>query len=102
VGCDVSEKTKEEKIAAARKLFRDFHGYDAEPGDIKEVSLPGEQICLVIGEAYGIMYKTEETKEPYLHKFDTNNRPILVATFDGSQTFMLMGAYRFTDRGFIG
>jgi hypothetical protein len=94
-------KTREEKITEARKLFRDFHGYDAEPGDIKMVEFPGEHICLVIGEAYGIMYKTEETKEPYLHKFDEKDRPILVATSDGSQTFMLMGAYRFTDRGFM-
>jgi hypothetical protein len=89
----------DEKAQAAR-LFYKFHGVEPRESDILAVEIVGEKICLVVGYAVGILYQSLGG-ELFDHRFKESARPLLVVTSDGTQTFMLKGAYRFTDRGFL-
>jgi hypothetical protein len=53
---------------------------------------------LVIGELVDLTYEANGAE--YRHTFKT--RPLLVVSSDGSQSFIVKGRYRFSDRGFIG
>lgn len=87
-------------IEAARKRFKDFHGFEPETGDIGHLGLEG--YVLVVGELDGIMYKPIGETKSSLHRFKKSDRPLLVVSSDGRQIYVLKGAYRFTQRGFEG
>jgi hypothetical protein len=61
------------------------------------------ETVFVLGELDSIIYRTETSAKPFIHRFKKSDRPFLLVTFDGRQIYVLKGAYRFTaDRGFIG
>lgn len=56
-----------------------------------------------IGEVDGILYSTirDGNPEKYIHRFKKKSRPLLAASFDGSQLYILGGGYTFTERGIV-
>lgn len=87
---------------AAINLFREFHGREPDTDDIACVDMGGPETVLVIGELDGIIYRTEDSAEPYIHRFKKSDRPLLLCSSDGLQLYILKGGYEFTERGIIG
>jgi hypothetical protein len=83
----------------AVKRFRAYHGRAPKDGEILDLEFE-PVTALVIGECDGIMYRTKESKKPWLHRFDV--RPLLLASSDGHQVYVVKGRYRFTARGIVG
>lgn len=86
-------------IARGIELFKNFRGED--PEHVDTVQLPCHAVAVVIGECDGILYTTRRDGkvEKYIHKFKGTSRPLLCTSFDGSQLYLLGGAYDFTDAG---
>lgn len=91
--------TREIRIKDAAELFSSFHGDEPEHLDI--VDLPEHDVGFLIGDCLGIMYECvrEGKKQKYIHQFEKNARPVLVSSFDGTQLYLLAGAYIFTSDG---
>lgn len=96
----------------AEKLFYSFHGRMPRDGEIQLLTLRGTDAhgdnhiidvsnVLEVGTLIGLIYKTKEEAKPFIHRFESTNRPLLFVTSDGLQVYILKGVYRFTDRGFI-
>ena len=81
-------------------LFRRFHDRAPKRGDIITVSFPPAE-AIRVGELVALVYKTPEHRKPFFHRFDGKRRPLLFVSADGTQAYVLRGAYRFTSRGFI-
>jgi hypothetical protein len=49
------------------------------------------------------MYSTvrDGRHENYVHRFGAKSRPLLAASSDGTQLYLLGGAYNFTERGIV-
>lgn len=88
--------------AQAVKLFKAFRGRAPHAkGEI--IALDADKVLAVeIGALVGVVYKKEGLKTPFIHRFKSSNRPVLYASFDGSQLYILAGGYRLTDRGIVG
>lgn len=87
------------EIAQAARLFARFHGREVQPGEIVAIdSAPAT--ALEIGQLAGIIYVAKGDGKKYIHQFKTR-RPVLYASADGSQVYIVAGRYRFTDRGFV-
>jgi hypothetical protein len=89
-------------VTAAQRLFRRFFDRDARAGEIVDVATREPETCLVIGELDGVIYRSEGSQEPYIHRFNKSDRPLLLISSDGRQIYILKGGYRFTERGFQG
>jgi len=89
-------------ITAAERLFRDFHDREPTSDDIARIDMRSPETVLVIGELDGLIYRAEDSEEPYIHRFKKSDRPLLLASSDGRQLYILKGGYKFTDRGIIG
>lgn len=90
------------QIREAAKLYEEFSGHEAEIiGELDKPVIPDTLIA--IGEIDGIMYSTvrDGKLEKYVHQFTKKARPLFAVSFDGSQLFMLGGAYNFTERGIV-
>ena len=89
------------KVTAAAKLYANFRG--EEPAYIEAVKLPVAPVMMLIGECDGLLYTTRRDGhiEHYQHKFAKNSRPLLACSFDGSQLYLLGGAYDFTELGIV-
>jgi hypothetical protein len=85
----------------AVRLFRHF--FDREPceDEIVQVATRKPEDALVIGELDSLIYRTEGETKPMFHRFKKTDRPLLLVSSDGRQIYVLKGAYRFTERGFI-
>jgi hypothetical protein len=86
------------RTAAAR--FSDFTGHEARViGKIDFPQNPGAG--LVIGPIVGLAYEANRDgeSEQYFHRFKAAARPLLVASPDGRQLFIVGGRYNFTARG---
>ncbi len=86
----------------AARLYADFTGHeDVKIGKIKVPHMPKE--VLAIGKCDGILYSTvrDGIAEKYIHKFKASSRPLLTASPDGKQLYLLGGAYDFTERGIV-
>jgi hypothetical protein len=68
---------------------------------IVEISFPTPVVSLEVGRLVAVAYEVDGQKEPFFHRFQKNNRPILFVSSDGKQIFVAHGSYRFTDRGFM-
>lgn len=88
-------------MTQAVRLFKDFHARNPRGTEIATIAQDAPENALLVGELYGIMYKTKETKEPYLHRFSRPKAKLYVSA-DGKQIYIVGGKYKFTDRGFIG
>lgn len=84
----------------AARLFRHFFDREPDEGEIVTVATGKPEASLVIGELEGIVYNTGD--ERYEHRFKKSDRPLLLVSFDGRQIYVLKGAYRFTEKGFVG
>lgn len=94
--------SREKRLRAAVKLREDFTGERADRIDsVPKPVVPDE--ALAIGDVIGIIYETSRDgrKEKYIHQFAKGARPLLIASYDGRQLFMLGGAYDFTARGIV-
>jgi hypothetical protein len=85
----------------AARLFSDFTGHDGEPWAKARVALP--KVALVVGRCDGVLYTTvrDGQREKYIHRFKAAAAPILAASPDGRQLFLLGGEFRFTERGIV-
>lgn len=88
--------------SAAVKLFESFQERTPAAGDIVQLDAQPARVLLIVGELIGVMYKALGDGESYRHDFKENARPVLAVSHDGSQAYVLAGAYEFTDRGFVG
>lgn len=86
--------------AKALARFKAFQGRAAKDGEVTRVKMKGEADVLLVGELQGLIYKAQGDGVTYIHRFKKTARPVLYVSADGSQVYVLAGAYRFTDRGF--
>ena len=94
--------SKTTAIRRAGDLYRDFSGH--EPDEV--VSIPAPTLppaVLVIGRLEGVIYSTvrDGENERYIHKFRAASQPLLCASPDGTQLFIVEGRYEFTERGIV-
>ncbi len=89
------------KVQAAAKLYVDFRG--EEPRFIEQVTLEVSPVMLLIGELDGVLYTTRRDgrRESYVHKFAKKSRPLLAASHDGHQIYIIGGRYEFKETGII-
>ena len=86
--------------AEARKLFEEFQGRKPKADEIGKISSKPVDV-LIVGELQGLIYKASGDGETYIHRFKKSARPVLAVSHDGKQIYVLAGAYRFTERGFV-
>lgn len=90
-------------IAKAAKLIEDFSGHKARiAGKLNFPKNPG--VAIAIGSVLGVAYETKRdgVTEKYYHRFTLKtSRPLLVASKDGKQLYILGGEYDFTERGIV-
>jgi hypothetical protein len=90
------------EVQRAADLYHDFTGHtDLKAVKIKAPTMP--KAMLAIGHCDGVLYSTvrDGKAEKYIHRFRKDSRPLLTASPDGKQLFMLGGAYDFTERGIV-
>lgn len=95
----VAAPTREQKVQGAMRLFERFRLQ--EPQYVDEVAAPVCDVAMVIGHCDAVQYSTvrDGKKEYYQHDFSKKSRPILAASWDGKQLFILGGRYNFTQDG---
>lgn len=86
----------------AIRRFAAFRYRQPSDDEIVRLQTSGPVDALVIGELEGIIYNVEGEPRSFIHKFRKNARPLLLVSSDGRQIYTLMGAYEFTERGFVG
>lgn len=89
-------------IRRAARLYSDFTGHDDV--SVQKIRVPARpKTMLAIGQVDGILYSTvrDHVAERYIHEFKGKARPLLLASPDGTQLFLLGGAYDFTERGIV-
>lgn len=92
------------KAQAARR-FRRFHKREPRAGELGTVSASATP-TLLVGKLVGVIYETPGDENgkgltTYIHRFTKNRRPSLFVSADGAQLFVVGGATRFTERGFV-
>lgn len=94
-----SRARRDASLDAARELYEDFTGH--EPEQVQEVDIATPDAGIIIGTLDGILYTTvrDGEEESYIHEFDEDSRPNLVASNDGRTLFIVGGDYEFTERG---
>lgn len=98
----MSGKVPPSEVSRAGRLYREFSGH--EPDEVVTVTAPKvPKAVLVIGELESVIYSTvrDDEQERYIHKFRKQSRPLLCASPDGDQLFIVGGDYEFTDRGIV-
>jgi hypothetical protein len=88
-----------QRIERAAQLFEDFTGHQARR--VRHVKTRDHDTVLAVGPAEAVAYNAvrDGKRESYIHEFRKGSRPLLAVSDDGSQLYLLGGAYRFTDRG---
>jgi len=89
------------RIDKAVQLYKRFTGH--EPKYVDTLDIPQHDVLMLIGKCDGVLYSTRRDgrNERYIHKFSGNSRPLLCASFDGTQLYLLGGAYDFTEEGIV-
>ena len=101
------EYTKAEQIREATDLLAAFRDTIDAPlkhpeNCVVDLGFPFQSTtALVIGELDAVAYRPTVKGDAFFHRFQKNNRPLLLVSFDGSQIFVSQGRYKFTDRGFL-
>lgn len=87
------------RIKEAARRYADFTGH--EPEALHVVEIPKADTAFAVGQLDGVLYTTirDGKKESYVHEFKARSRPLLAASFDGANLYILNGEYAFTDRG---
>lgn len=88
-------------LAKGVALYRGFVG--RAPAKAKMISFDPPGALVAIGRVSVIQYVAERDGRMYefRHPFKVSSRPHLAVTPDGSQAFMLGGAWKFSTDGFI-
>jgi len=89
-------------IRKAITLYEKFTGEKGKVvGRVDKPVIP--DVLIVIGELDFVGYTTfrDSETQKYIHKFQKKARPLLLASFDGSQLYILGGEYDFTARGIV-
>lgn len=93
--------TELDKAASLLSRFRAWIGSPApKEKDLVEIDPMPCFTALVIGDICAIEYQVEGQKNSFFHEFQKNDRPLLLASFDGRQIFVAQGRYEFTEAGF--
>lgn len=95
-------RSRRTEVDKAGRLYREFSGHD--PDEVQTVEIPDmPSAVLVIGQLEGVIYSTvrDGQSERYIHKFRQRSRPMLCASPDGEQLFIVGGTFEFTDRGIV-
>ncbi|MDE2021017.1 MAG: hypothetical protein KGJ13_11825 [Patescibacteria group bacterium] len=98
----MSGKVPPSQVSRAGNLYREFSGH--EPDETETIEIPEmPRAVLVIGELEGVIYSTvrDDVGERYIHRFKKSSRPLLCASPDGEQLFIVGGSFEFTDRGIV-
>lgn len=93
---------KQTQIRKAKELYKDFSGHNGD--EVMFIQAPKiPKAVLVVGELEAVIYSTvrDDEHERYIHKFRKSSRPLLCASPDGDQLFIVEGCYEFTDRGIV-
>ncbi len=85
---------------AAQRRFKNFHERKPVAGEVVQIELTGRAVAFLVGDLDGLIYTTRDDGVKYVHQFKKSARPVLFASHDGRQIYVLAGAYSFTDRGF--
>ena len=94
--------TLDAQVREAARRFEAFTGHRAQ--NIRKIKVPSyPKAALAVGPCLGIMYSTvrDGRAEKYVHRFGAKSRPLLAASADGTQLYLLGGAYNFTERGIV-
>jgi hypothetical protein len=88
-----------ERIHRAAQLYEDFTGEPAR--HVRQVRTRDHDTVLAVGPAEAVAYNAvrDGKRASFIHEFRKGSRPLLAVSHDGSQLYLLGGAYRFTDRG---
>lgn len=104
----MKRRTKRNPAAIERDVREAAQRYEAFTGHratrVKRIKVPSyPRAALAIGPCLGIMYSTvrDGRRENYVHRFGAKSRPLLAASSDGTQLYLLGGAYNFTERGIV-
>ncbi|MHB1798929.1 MAG: hypothetical protein ACYCUI_11585 [Vulcanimicrobiaceae bacterium] len=89
------------RIERAVTLYQRFTGH--EPRRLTTAKLPLYGELMRIGTLIGVAYEATRDGETarYYHEFRTR-RPMLAASWDGRQLYIIGGAYEMTDEGIVG
>lgn len=90
---------KRDEYQRAKRLLESF----AERPTRKEfyVRVPKTpKVGVAFGTVLGIMYRTGDG-ENFIHRFQAASRPLIVASPDGKQLYLIGGSYNFTERGIV-
>lgn len=96
-----AKKGRKARVNQAERLFEDFSGHF--PGKQFKIPVPDDDVALAFGKVIAIQYETvrDGKRELYQHDFRSKSRPLLAASSDGYQLYLLGGKYQFTDRGIV-
>jgi hypothetical protein len=98
----VPASSAEANLERGAALYERFTGMPAD----QVVRMPAP-ICprelVAIGPCDGVLYSTvrDYQEERYIHEFKKKARPLLCVSTDGSEIWLLGGAYHFTARGIV-
>lgn len=87
-------------LIKAAQLYRAFTGDEGElVAVVKNLQWP--TVAAVIGSLDGVMYTTvrDGKTEKYVHQFKKKAKPVLAVSPDGKMLVVVLGDYRFTERG---
>lgn len=86
-------------VAKAKNLYEQFSGHRAKKATTVNVTIP--DTLTVVGPCVAIAYECvrDGEKAQYQHEFSKSAAPLLCASPDGSQLFLIGGAFEFRDTG---
>ena len=79
-----------------------YTGFREEKPEFTEAwVLPEHDAGAVMGHCFGLMYETtiDGRQQRFMHQFEADAAPMLVASWDGEQLYLLGGAYKVGPRG---
>lgn len=93
--------SRRKDLSRATRLYRSFR--EASPTRAKSISLSLPKALTVMGRVSAIEYETTHGSESkaYRHKFSSSARPLLCASGNKGQLYLLRGSFRATARGIV-
>jgi len=97
-------KVGKQKLEAAEKLFRDFHGFDAEHMDWVPLDRSMPDALVKLGSMREIVYFSDKDAKGrpkrYIHDF-SRPYPILCSDVAGKRLFIIGGVYEIKPEGIV-
>lgn len=90
-----------QRAEQAMKLYMGFREQD--PQYVEKFPVEFHDVGVVMGKCTGIIYGTtiRGKVEKFIHQFKIDSAPKLVASYDGSQLYLLGGSYQIGPRGIV-